>query len=173
MSTPDDPSAGDDRGTTDEGVTAGTARVQAHLDERGSGLRVLHTAADTSTVTAAATALGVEPAQIAKTLALRAGDRVLLLVAAGDARLDNGKFRARFGAKPRMLPAQEVEELTGQPVGGVSPFGHPRELDVCCDESLRRFEVVYPAGGSPSSAVRTTPEQLADLAGATWVDVTR
>ncbi|NAZ74332.1 YbaK/EbsC family protein [Kineococcus sp. T13] len=147
--------------------------MQAFLDARDGGLRVVHTAADTSTVTAAAGALGVRPAQIAKTLALRAGERVLLLVTGGDSRLDNAKFRARFGAKPRMLAAQETEELTGQPVGGVSPFGHPRALDVYCDESLRAFEVVYPAGGSPRSAVRTTPQQLADLTGATWVDVTR
>jgi len=147
--------------------------VQAFLDARGTGLHVIRTGADTSTVAAAAAALGVEPAQIAKTLALRAGERTLLLVAAGESRLDNAKFRARFDAKPRMLDADEVTALTGQPVGGVSPFGHPTELDVYCDESLRGFDVVYPAGGSRDSAVRMTPDQLAALTGATWVDVTR
>jgi prolyl-tRNA editing enzyme YbaK/EbsC (Cys-tRNA(Pro) deacylase) len=148
-------------------------RVQAFLDAQQTGLRVIHTEDDTSTVASAAAALGTQPAQIAKTLALRAGERTLLLVAAGEARLDNAKFKARFDAKPRMLPAEEVLTLTGQPVGGVSPFGHPSPLDVYCDESLRAFDVVYPAGGSPNSAVRLTPDELATLARATWVDVTR
>ncbi len=148
-------------------------RVQAFLDDSRSGLQVIHTDADTSTVARAAAALGIAPAQIAKTLALRAGERTLLLVTGGDARLDNAKFRARFSAKPRMLSAEEAEALTGQPVGGVAPFGHPGPVDVYCDESLREFDVVYPAGGSPTSAVRVAPEQLAALAGAAWVDVTR
>lgn len=150
-----------------------TARVQAFLDERNTGLHVIETEADTSTVQAAAAALGVEPAQIAKTLAIRAADRILLLVARGDARLDNAKFRGHFGAKPRMLPVDETQDLTGQSVGGVSPFGHVQPLDVYCDESLRAFDVVYPAGGSRNSAVRMTPDQLAELTGATWVDVTK
>ena len=148
-------------------------RVQAFLDDQQSGLRVIHSDADTSTVAAAAAALGIEPARIAKTLAIRAGERTMLLVASGDARLDNAKFRARFNAKPRMLSAEEAQTLTGQPVGGVAPFGHPRPIDVYCDESLRSFDVVYPAGGSPNSAVRVTPDQLAALARAMWVDVTR
>lgn len=148
-------------------------RVQAFLDDRGTGLRVIRTGADTSTVASAASALGVQPAQIAKTLALRAGERTLLLVAAGESRLDNAKFRAAFDAKPRMLGADEVTAITGQPVGGVSPFGHPTPLDVYCDESLRAFDIVYPAGGSRDSAVRMTPDQLAALTGARWVDVTR
>lgn len=147
--------------------------VQAFLDAQQTGLRVIHTDTDTSTVASAAAALGILPAQIAKTLALRAGERTLLLVAAGEARVDNAKFKARFDAKPRMLSADEVTALTGQPVGGVSPFGHPSPLDVYCDESLREFDVVYPAGGSRNSAVRMTPDQLAALARAPWVDVTR
>lgn len=150
-----------------------TERVQEFLDVHAPGVRVVHADADTSTVPAAAAALGVEPGQIAKTLALRAGERTLLVVASGDARLDNAKFKARFGSKPRMLPAAETEALTGQPVGGVSPFGHPSPLDVFCDESLRGFDVVYPAAGSPASAVRLTPAHLLELAGASWVDVTR
>ncbi|WP_369051969.1 YbaK/EbsC family protein [Kineococcus terrestris] len=148
-------------------------RVQAFLDERAPGLRVEHPGTDTSTVAAAAAALGVEPGQIAKTLALRAGERSLLVVAAGTARLDGAKFKARFGAKPRMLSAAEAQELTGQPVGGISPFGHPAPLEVHCDESLRAFDVVHPAGGSPDSAVRLSPDRLAELTGGDWVDVTR
>ncbi|WP_218875245.1 YbaK/EbsC family protein [Janibacter alkaliphilus] len=156
---------------TGEGGVMSTEHVQAWLDERGAGLRVIEPKAGTATVDAAAAALGVVPGQIAKTLAVRAGERVLLLVTRGDARLDNARFRAAFGAKPRMLAREEAEELTGQPVGGVSPFGHPEGVEICCDESLRAFDVVYPAGGSPSSAVRTTPDQLAELTGAAWVDV--
>ncbi|HLI51796.1 MAG TPA: YbaK/EbsC family protein [Thermomicrobiaceae bacterium] len=146
-------------------------RTQRFLDEQGSGLKVIEPDADTSTVQAAAAALGVQPAQIAKTLALRAGDSVLLLVTRGDARLDNRKFRAHFGSKPRMLNAEETLALTGQPVGGVGPFGHPEQLTIYCDMSLRAFDVVYPAAGSRSSAVRVSPCQLAELSRASWVDV--
>lgn len=150
-----------------------TQRVQEFLAERAPALSVIETVADTSTVEAAAAALGVLPAQIAKTLALRAGDRLLLVVTRGDARLDNAKFRQAFGAKPRMLAGPETEALTGQPVGGVSPFGHPDPLDVHLDESLRAFDVIYPAGGSRNSAVRMGPDELAALTGGSWVDVSR
>ncbi|MGW6128504.1 YbaK/EbsC family protein [Cellulomonas sp. NPDC055163] len=147
------------------------ARTQQFLDQHAPGVSVLVPDADTSTVSAAAAALGVRPGQIAKTLAVRAGESVLLLVMSGDARLDNRKFRDRFGAKPRMLGAEETEQLTGQPVGGVGPLGHPRELPVYADASLRAYDVVYPAAGSRSSAVRLTLEQLETLTQATWVDV--
>ncbi|MDN6557592.1 MAG: YbaK/EbsC family protein [Acidipropionibacterium acidipropionici] len=147
--------------------------VQEFLDSHHTGLRVIEPEADTSTVEAAAAALGVTPAQIAKTLAVRAGDRVVLEVTAGTARLANAKFRARFGAKPRMLPGPEAQALTGQPVGGISPFGHDGGIEVFCDESLHAFGIVFPAGGSPNSAVRVTPDQIAELTGAQWVDVTK
>ncbi|WP_258725649.1 YbaK/EbsC family protein [Cellulomonas sp. NS3] len=147
------------------------ARTQQFLDRHAPGVSVLVPDADTSTVAAAAVALGVRPGQIAKTLAVRAGESVLLLVMSGDARLDNRKFRDRFGAKPRMLGAEETEELTGQPVGGVGPLGHPSGLPVFADESLRAYDAVYPAAGSRSSAVRLTLEQLETLTHATWVDV--
>ncbi|MBB2923238.1 YbaK/EbsC family protein [Cellulomonas cellasea] len=146
-------------------------RTQQFLDEHMAGVQVLVPDADTSTVVAAAAALGVRPGQIAKTLAVRAGDGVLLLVMSGDARLDNRKFRDRFGAKPRMLGAEETEQLTGQPVGGVGPLGHAPELAVYADVSLRAYDAVYPAAGSRSSAVRLTLDQLETLTRATWVDV--
>ena len=95
----------------------------------------------------------------------------MLLVARGDARLDNRKTKAAFGAKPRMLEADEVERLTGHPVGGVCPFGLARPLPVYCDVSLRAFAEVVPAAGSPNSALRIAPGRLAELAGAEWVDV--
>lgn len=148
-----------------------STRTQQYFDSLGTGLQVIETGEDTSTVQAAAAALGVEPGQIAKTLAVRAGDEVFLLVTRGDARLDNRKFKARFAAKPRMLAHQETAELTGQPVGGVGPFGHERDLTLYCDESLRDFDAVYPAAGSRSSAFRITPDDLGQLTGADWVDV--
>ena len=148
-----------------------TTRTQQYFDSLGTGLQVIDTGEDTSTVPAAAAALGVEPGQIAKTLAVRAGDQVFLLVTRGDARIDNRKFKERFAAKPRMLPLDETAALTGQPVGGVGPFGHIRELTLYCDLSLRDFEAVYPAAGSRSSAFRITPEELGRLTGADWVDV--
>ncbi|HET7725243.1 MAG TPA: YbaK/EbsC family protein [Propionibacteriaceae bacterium] len=148
-----------------------TTRTQQFFDELGTGLQVIETGEDTSTVPAAAAALGVLPGQIAKTLALRAGDDVFLLVARGDARVDNRKFKERYGTKPRMLPADETHELTGQPVGGVGPFGHVQPLTLFLDESLRDFDAVYPAAGSRSSAFRITPDELGRLTGAEWVDV--
>ncbi|HSN11247.1 MAG TPA: YbaK/EbsC family protein [Propionibacteriaceae bacterium] len=148
-----------------------TARTQQFFDELGTGLQVIETGEDTSTVPAAAAALGVLPGQIAKTLAMRAGETVFLLVARGDARIDNRKFKDRYGAKPRMLPADETHELTGQPVGGVGPFGHVQPLTLFLDESLRDFDAVYPAAGSRSSAFRITPDELGRLTGAEWVDV--
>lgn len=153
--------------------TESTMRVQQFLDERQTGLQILYPDGDTATVQSAAATLGVEPGQIAKTLAVRAGHERFLLVMSGDARLDNAKFRTRFGSKPRMLSADEAHELTGQPVGGVGPFGHPAPVDVFCDESLQKYDVIYPAAGSSASAVRVTPTQLADLTSATWVDVAR
>jgi len=154
-----------------EGRTVSTTRTQQYFDSLGTGLQVIDTGEDTSTVPMAAAALGVEPGQIAKTLAVRAGDQVFLLVTRGDARLDNRKFKEQFAAKPRMLPLEETAELTGQPVGGVGPFGHIRELTLYCDTSLREFDAVYPAAGSRSSAFRITPDELGRLTGAEWVDV--
>lgn len=91
----------------------------------------------------------------------------------GDARVGIAKFRARFGAGPRMLDAEEATALTGQPIGGVGPFGHAGPVTVYCDVSLRGFETVCPAAGSPTSAVAITPDRLAEPAGAQWVDVSR
>lgn len=145
--------------------------VRAHLAEVAPDLAVIETAASTATVALAAAAHGVAPAQIAKTLSLRAGDTVALVVMGGEARLDNRKAKALFGTKVRLLPADEVEALTGHPVGGVCPFGLPAPLPVWCDESLRRFEVVVPAAGSPHSALKIAPDRLAAITGARWADL--
>ena len=126
----------------------------------------------TATVATAAAAYGVEPGRIAKTLSVRVGERVVMVVVAGDARLDNRKARDALGAKPRMLAADEVVAVTGHPVGGVCPFGLATDLPVYCDLSLKRFDLVIPAAGSINSGVRLTPDQIAQLTHATWVDVT-
>ncbi|MCX8500370.1 MAG: YbaK/EbsC family protein [Alphaproteobacteria bacterium] len=127
--------------------------------------------ATTATVADAAAAYGVEPGRIGKTLSVRVGERVVLVVVAGDARLDNRKSREALGAKPRMLNAEEVVALTGHPVGGVCPFGLATPLPVYCDVSLKRFAEVIPAAGSINSGVRLTPDQIASLTNAQWVDV--
>ena len=120
---------------------------------------------------AAAEALGVEPARIAKTLSLRVGDRVVLIVAAGTSRMDNKKGKALFGVKPKMLGLDEVAEITGHEVGGVCPFGLKTPLPIYCDVSLQAFDIVVPAAGSTHSAVRIAPKRLAQLTSAEWVDV--
>ena len=127
----------------------------------------------TATVALAAAALGVEEGQIAKTLALRLGEQPALLVAAGNARLDNQKAKAAFGSKCKMLSADETFDLTGHRVGGVCPFGLPAPVPIYCDISLQQYAEVYPAAGSSNSAVQLSPERLAQLVNATWVDVCR
>jgi prolyl-tRNA editing enzyme YbaK/EbsC (Cys-tRNA(Pro) deacylase) len=146
--------------------------VRADLAARAPDLPIIEVQASTATVNEAAEALGVAPARIAKTLAVRAGE-VFLLVTRGDARLDNVKSKARFGARPRMLGPEETLALTGHPVGGVCPFGLARPLPVYCDVSLRGFDLVYPAAGSLNSSVEVTPERLAELVSSGWVDLCR
>lgn len=147
--------------------------VRAWLAENAPDLPLIEVDGTTATVETAARALGVEPGRIAKTLAVRAGDETFLLVARGDARLDNGKSKKAFGARPRMLGADETLALTGHPVGGVCPFGLATRLPVYLDESLKAFDVVYPAGGSLNTSVQVPTERLFDLVGERWVDLTR
>lgn len=141
--------------------------------EHAPDVEVLVTEGSSATVALAAVAHGVEPAQIAKTICLRVDEQTMLVVASGTARLDNRKVKERFGAKPRMLDAEEVLAATSHPVGGVCPFGLPAPLPVYCDVSLRAFEEVVPAAGATNAAVRLTPQRLAELTGAEWVDVCR
>ena len=145
--------------------------VRQFLARHAPDVQLLETPGSTATVAEAAAAHGVQPAQIAKTLSLWLGDSVVLLVLGGDARIDNRKYKQQFGAKAKMLDAEEVLHWTGHPVGGVCPFGLAHELPVYADVSLRRFEAVLPAGGSTRSALRIAPERLAGLVGAQWVDV--
>jgi prolyl-tRNA editing enzyme YbaK/EbsC (Cys-tRNA(Pro) deacylase) len=145
--------------------------VRAFLAEHAPDLPIVDNGRSTATVELAARALGVEPARIAKTLAIRVKDEVILVVARGDARLDNRKTKAAFGGRPRMLGAEEILALTGHPVGGVCPFGLATPLPVYCDVSLLAFDEVFPAAGSLTSSVRVTPHRLADLVARGWTDV--
>ncbi|SCM77533.1 conserved hypothetical protein [uncultured Pleomorphomonas sp.] len=147
------------------------ASVKAFFAEKAPDIAVIETDASSATVAEAAAAHGVDPAEIAKTICLRVGDQAMLLVAGGTARLDNRKAREAFGGKARMLGLDEVVELTGHPIGGVCPFGLKSPLPVYCDLSLRRFSEVLPAAGATNAAVRIGTERLAELIGATWVDV--
>ena len=147
--------------------------VRAWLAEHAPDLRLIEVEESTATVDEAARALGVEPSRIAKTLAVRAGELLFLLVTQGDARLDNRKCKDALGARPRMLSAEETLEVTGHPVGGVCPFGLKTPLPVYVDVSLKPFELVYPAGGTLQSSVEVTPQRLFDLVGQRWVDLCR
>jgi prolyl-tRNA editing enzyme YbaK/EbsC (Cys-tRNA(Pro) deacylase) len=153
------------------------ASVKAFFATHAPDIQVLELDVSTATVELAAAGHGVAPEQIAKTLAVKVGDEIVLLATKGTARLDNkkfiynNKFKARFAAKPRMLPLDEVERETGHPVGGVCPFGLPRPLKVYCDVSLRPYDEVVPAAGGINAAVRITPARMAELTGAEWIDV--
>ena len=147
--------------------------VRAWLAENAPDLPLIEVAESTATVATAAAALGVAPGRIAKTLAVRVGEEVFLLVARGDARLDNAKTKAAFGGRPRMLGAEETFALTGHPVGGVCPFGLARPLPVYCDVSLQGYETVFPAAGSLNTSVEVSPERLFALVGTRWVDLCR
>ena len=147
--------------------------VRAWLAEHAPDLPLIEVSETTATVETAAKALGVEPGRIAKTLAVRAGEQTFLLVARGNARLDNRKTKDEFGARPRMLGADETFALTGHPVGGVCPFGLATELPVYLDVSLKAFDVVYPAGGSLNTSVKVSTDRLFELVGERWVDLTR
>jgi prolyl-tRNA editing enzyme YbaK/EbsC (Cys-tRNA(Pro) deacylase) len=145
--------------------------VRRFFAEHASDIAVIVSDKSSATVPLAAEAFGVRPEEIAKTLSLRIGERVVLVVTCGTARLDNKKAKAAFGGKPRMLGADEVEAITGHPVGGVCPFGLVAPLPIYCDISLRDFDEVVPAAGSPHSAVRIAPARMVELTRAEWVDV--
>jgi len=147
--------------------------VGAWLAANAPDLLIIEVEGSTATVDTAAEALGVEPGRIAKTLAVRAGDQLFLVVARGDARLDNRKCKDEFGARPRMLGAEETFEITGHPIGGVCPFGLKTPLPVYMDVSLRAFSTVYPAGGSRNTSVEIPTERLFELVGDRWVDLCR
>lgn len=145
--------------------------VRAFFARNAPEIRIIEKATSTATVAQAAEAHGIEPGRIAKTLSLRVGERSFLVVTRGDARLDNRKVKAAFGGKASMLDAEQVQALTGHPVGGVCPFGLATPLPVYCDISLKAFDEVVPAAGSTHTAVRIDPQRMAELVNADWVDV--
>ena len=145
--------------------------VRAFFATRAPEIAVIELPTSTATVALAAEAHGVAPGQIAKTLSVKVGERVLLVVVRGDLRLDNKKAKQAFGGKPRMLNADEVVAITGHPVGGVCPFGLASPVPVYCDISLKDFDEVLPAAGATNSAVRITPARMAELTDAAWVDI--
>ena len=149
-------------------------RARAHLAKYGLKDRIRELTVSSATVALAAEALGCEPARIAKTLSFENGEGAILILAAGDARIDNAKFKHRFGIKAHMLSAERVEPLIGHGVGGVCPFGVNEGIPVYLDESLRRFDTVYPAAGTAASAVMLTLPELERASEADgWVDVTK
>lgn len=148
-------------------------KVRAYFETLGIADRLREFTVSSATVELAAAALGCDGAHIAKTMSFMTPAGVILVVAAGDARIDNHKYKETFHTKAKMLSADEVEPLVGHPVGGVCPFVPSDGVHVCLDASLRRFDTVYPACGSPSSAIGLTIPELEKYAAqpVAWVDV--
>lgn len=147
-------------------------RVREYFITKGVADRILEFDVSSATVELAAQALGCEGKRIAKTLSFHVEDRVVLIVAAGDAKIDNPKYKAEFHAKAKMLSFEEAETLIGHAVGGVCPFAVNDGVEVYLDESLKRFETVFPACGSSNSAIELTIPELEELSGFTkWIDV--
>ncbi|HCJ56267.1 MAG TPA: prolyl-tRNA editing protein [Clostridiaceae bacterium] len=145
--------------------------VKKQFKDEGLPLEVIEMDTSTATVELAAAALGVEPARIAKTMAFRLKDRDILLLAKGDVKVDNRKFKDNFTEKPRFISLDDLEEATGHPAGGVCPFGLIKPLDIYLDESLKVFDYVFPAGGGANTAVKISVDYLAEVTKGVWVDV--
>lgn len=147
-------------------------KAMAYLKEKGMEDRVQTFEVSSATVELAAKAVGCEPERIAKTLSFLVNEKAVLIVAAGDAKVDNRKYKEAFHTKAKMLTPEQVAELVGHQVGGVCPFGVKEGVEVYLDESLKRFPVVYPACGSANSAVKLTVPELESCSGyLSWVDV--
>ncbi|MDR1802299.1 MAG: YbaK/EbsC family protein [Treponema sp.] len=148
-------------------------QVRAYLDRWDKGKDIIEMDISTATVELAAAALGVIPARIAKSMSLRNGDAgALMVVTAGDTKIDNKKFRGHFGFKPKMLSPEEALVHTGHAIGGVCPFALPAGLDVYLDVSMKRFQTVFPACGSGNSAIELTPDELEKYSQSKgWLDV--
>lgn len=147
-------------------------RVKAYFRKMGMEDRVMEFEVSSATVELAAQALGCEPRRIAKTLSFMVDGRPILIVTAGDAKIDNHSYKAKFGTKAKMLSPEEAVELTGHAVGGVCPFAVNDGVSVYLDESLKRFGTVFPACGSSNSAIELTIPELEKYSGFTeWVDV--
>lgn len=148
--------------------------VKDYFRENSLPLEVSETEKETGTVAEAAVAFGIEEDEIAKTMSfvLKNGECILILMK-GTARVDNKKFKENFKEKAVMVPFDRVEELTGHIPGGVCPFGLKKDLRIFLDKTLKEFDIVYPAGGTPHSAVKITVDMLADVTKGQWIDVTK
>ena len=147
--------------------------AKAYVQSKGYGDRIMEFEVSSATVELAAKAVGTEPERIAKSLTFMVGDQPVMILCAGDAKISNPKYKAYFHKKAKMLTREEVNELVGHDVGGVCPFGIKEGVTVYLDESLKRFDVIYPACGSSSSAVKLTIPELEEISGFTsWIDVT-
>lgn len=147
-------------------------KVREYLKKWGREVDILEFETSSATVELAATALDVEPARIAKTISFKNGESALLIVAAGDTKIDNSKFKGEFGFKAKMLSPDEVFDYTGHAVGGVCPLGLKNDLPVYLDVSLKRFNTIFPACGSSNSAIKLTCEELEEYSlSKKWVDV--
>jgi prolyl-tRNA editing enzyme YbaK/EbsC (Cys-tRNA(Pro) deacylase) len=145
--------------------------VEAWLAVHAPDLALIDHSRSTATVIEAAEVLGVEPARIAKTLAIKVGEEIMLLVTRGDARLDNALCKAELGGRPRMLDPEATLAATGHAVGGVCPFGLNQALPIVADTSLRAFDTAFPAAGTQTSSVEVAPARLAEIIGARWVTI--
>lgn len=145
--------------------------AEKYLKEKGYEDHIIRLQASTATVQEAAEALGVAPAVIAKTMSFLQEETTVLILTEGDAKIDNRKYKDTFHVKAKMIPYEEVEARTGHAPGGVCPFGAAHGTKVYLDESLRKFDTVYPAAGDDHSAVKLTIEELEAITGAGWVDV--
>lgn len=148
--------------------------VKDYFRENNLPLEVSETEKETGTVAEAAVAFGIKEDEIAKTMSfvLKSGECILILMK-GTARVDNKKFKENFKEKAVMVPFDRVEELTGHIPGGVCPFGLKKDLRIFLDKTLKEFDIVYPAGGTPHSAVKITVDMLADVTKGQWIDVTK
>lgn len=145
--------------------------VRRFFTDKGLADPVFELEVSGATVALAAEAIGVEPGKIAKTLSFKLKDKFILIVASGDAKIDNKKYKNCFGEKARMLDPEVVQEITGHPVGGVCPFGLTQELDIYLDKSLKAYDEVYPAAGSKTAIMKISVNQLQEVTNGVWVDV--
>ncbi len=145
--------------------------VKNHIEKAGLNLEIIEMNTSTATVELAANALGVEPARIAKTMAIRLKDRDILIIAKGDMKIDNRKFKDYFKEKVKFVRQEEIEDVTGHPMGGVCPFGLIKPLDIYLDISLEDFDYVYPAAGSPNTCIKIDVDYLSEVTKGIWIDV--
>ncbi|AOT71012.1 YbaK/EbsC family protein [Geosporobacter ferrireducens] len=145
--------------------------VRNFFIEKGLEDPIFELSTSSATVELASKSIGVEPGRIAKTLAFRLKDKDILIVAKGDSKIDNKKYKQYFKTKAKMLTHEEVEAVTGHPVGGLCPFGLKNPLEIFLDQSIQQFDTVYPAAGSRYAALQITPDEMLRLTAGAWIDV--